>query len=565
VALGSRAESGRVLQLPGNLGGTQGSGVLWVSDPLGIDWRVATSAIAIGHEGGSVSGLDHLVELLSVDEVFGRVHAVITTSVPGRVASPGLRLAGADDEAAAFTGALAVAIRRLTEPGSGLDGPFPGLLPSPADSATLDDGGELSCCRADVIDLVSAAADALVKLAGIGGMFRRGNVGVHDHLIEAGAALADLRNQVARLLRDANATGELTDHQRGRVLAAGVRFPAPAPTASGRESVPGASAQSPAYRTIADALREGDTLALVNRRLTLTERELKRHGSASYLPEVEQRCPSSLLGRLADPPQRPPRHASGGELRRELGLDEAANAANALADLVITVANREWSSAAAALGEVARIRIALDGVSKALTEHAAAVGDTDSAARGARLARLGEVLMPILGDLVLRVLAAESASPSAGGREAFEHSRDRAAGLLAEWTQHVQANGVLSQPSFAASFASSSVHHVPYAGEDDVAEIKEAIQYEPSQVMWQLCTPDDLSALDAAVLPQVVQFAPRLNRFVLAGAVPPETVWTSSGSYAGLLRLVPLRPGIASSSWASDAHLVDPWHVTEPS
>jgi hypothetical protein len=266
------------------------------------------------------------------------------------------------------------------------------------------------------------------------------------------------------------------------------------------------------------------------------------------------------LGRLADPPQRPPRHASGGDLRGELGLDEATKAANALADLIGTVASREWSSAAAAPGEVARTRIALNGIGKALTEHADAAGDTGSGARGARLARLGDSLMPILGDLVLRVLAAESASPSAGGQEAFEHSRDRAAELLAEWTRHVHANGVLSQPSFATS----SVHEVPYAGEDDVAEIKEAIQYEPSQVMWQLCAPDDLGALDAAILPQVVRFAPRLNKNVLAG-VPPETVWTSSGSYAGLLRLVPLRSGLASSTWGSDAPLVDPSHVTEPS
>jgi hypothetical protein len=166
-----------------------------------------------------------------------------------------------------------------------------------------------------------------------------------------------------------------------------------------------------------------------------------------------------------------------------------------------------------------------------------------------------------LCDLTLKVLAAESASPSASGQEAFGHAHDRAAGLLAEWTRHVHANGVLSPPSFATS----SVHEVPYAGEDDVAEIKEAIMYEPSQMMWQLSGPDDLSALDAAVVPQMVRFAPRLNKDVLAGALPPDTVWTSSGSYAGLLRLVPLRAGIASSNWGGDAHLVDTLHVTGPS
>ncbi len=267
--------------------------MLWVSDPLGIDWRVATSAIAIGHPGVA-SGLDRLVELLSVDKVFDRMHQVLTTSVPGRVASPGLRLAGADDEGAVFAGALAVAIRRLSEPGSGHDGPFPSLLPAAAEGASLDADGELSRCQADVAESARAAADALAGATGIVGRLRRGDRGARDHLVEAGTALADLRGQVAQLLRDASATGELTDDQRRLVLAAGVRLPAPTAVAEDG-GASGAPAQSPVYRAIADALRDGDTLALVTRRLKQTERELKRHGSGSYLEEVEQRCPPSLL------------------------------------------------------------------------------------------------------------------------------------------------------------------------------------------------------------------------------------------------------------------------------
>jgi hypothetical protein len=452
-----------------------------------------------------------------------------------------------------FAGALAAASRRLTEAGSGSDGPFRALLPSAAGGASLADGGELSRCRADVIDSLDAASDKLAKLTGLGGILRRGNAGVQEHLIEAGAALADLRNQVARLLRDASATGDLTENQRRLLMAAGVRLPA----ASGPAQ--GASPQAPVYRAIADAVRGGDTLALVSRRLTLTERELKRRGSASYLAEVEKRCPSQLLARLADPPQRTPRQAGHDELRSD--LERAAKAAAALTDLVLTVADREWSSAAAAPGEVARIRIALDGVSAALNEHADTAGDAGGGARRARLARLGESLTPVLCDLVLTVLNAESASPSAGGHEAFEHGHNRTAGLLEEWTRHVQAKGMHSQPSFA----DSGVYQVAYVGEDDVAEIREALQYEPTQVMWQLCAPGDLSALDTAVLPQAVRFAPRMNRNALAGELSPATVWTSAGSCAGLLRLVPLRAGIASSTWRRDAGQLDPSQVTEPS
>jgi len=554
VALGPRAGNSRVLQLPGNLGGTQGSGVLWVSDPSGIDWRVAAAAIAIGHAGGSTSGLDHLLGLLSVEEIFDGVHAVITQKVPGKVASPGLRLAGADDEAATFAGALAVASRRLTEPGLGSDEPFPGLLPAAAGGVRLLDGGELSRCRDDVIDSVRAATGALARQAGIGGIFRRGYAGVREHVIEAGAALADLRHQVDQLLQEADATGRLSEKQHARVLAVGVQLPAPTAVPTDGGTGPGAPPQSLVHLTIADAIRGGDPLVLVIRRLGLTERELKRRGSASYAQEAERRCPASLPARLADPPQRPSRPASGGDLRDELGLDEAKKAADRLADLMVDVGNREWSTTTPTSDEVARIRIALDGVVKVLTEHAASVADTSSGARGARRTWLGEILTPTLRELVLKVLVAESASPSVGGQEAFEHARDRTAGLLAEWTRDVRTNGVLARPSFATF----DIDDAPYADEGDVAEVKEAVLYQPGQVMWQLCGRNDLAALDATVSPQAVWFAPRLNKAALAADLPSETVWTASGSYAGLLRLVPLRAGTAFSSWGSDALAVAP-------
>jgi hypothetical protein len=561
VAMGSRAGNERVLRLPGNLGGTQGSPVLWVSDPTGIDWRVAAPAIAVGHSPGKASGLDHLVELLSVEDMFKRVHKTVIEKVPGRVASPGLWLAGADDEAVTFAAALAVAIRGLCDPGPGVEGPFPALLPAQAGGATLTESGPLSRYRGEVDESIATASDALRKLTGPGGMFRRG-YGAHAYIIEAGAALADLRDLVARLLRDANTLGELTGDQRRLVLDAGIRFP-PGPASPPTALTAGSADEQPlVYRTITEAIRGGDSLALVARRLTLTGRELMRRGSASYLNEVEERCPPPLLGRLADPPQRFPRRAGAAEARHELGLDDALRAAEALEELVVVVANREWSPAVASPGEVARNRVVLDGVCRTLVEHADA-GDAGSGARGARLARLGESLTPVLRDLVLRVLAAEAAQPGTGGQEAFEAARERAASLLAEWVRHVQANGVLSQPPFATSDVYDAA---PYTGEEDVAEIREALLYQPGQEMWQLCAPADLGMLNVAVTPVVVRFASRLTKDALAGTLPgDQPVWTSSGSYAGLLRLVSLRPGHVSSSWSEPSSVAEPSSLAEPS
>ena len=558
VALGPRGDDSRGLRLPGNLGGTQGSGVLWVSNPNGVDWRVAASAIATGHPNGAKSGLDHLVELLSVDEVFDRVLEVMTTRVPDRVASPGLRLAGADDEAATFAGALAVTIRRLTEPGQAADGPFRALLPAAVGGASLVPGGDLARCHEDALASVRAAGGALDRLRGLGGLLRQSRLGLHEHVIEAGAALAELRHQVDQLLREVNSTGELADGQRARALGAGVELPV-LPAAGSAAGMPSdASPSSPVVRVIGEHIRGGDPLPPVIRQLALTERELKRLGSASYLSEAERRCPASLLARLANPPPRPGRGADG---RSALGLDDAARAADALIDLVLGVANREWSPATPTPDLVARLRIALEAAGKTLTARASAAGELYGAARGAQLARLGETLTPTLRELVLRVLAAESASPSSGGQDAFQHACDRTARLLADWAGDVHEHGVLSQPAFATASPSEVAH----AGEDDVAEIREAVGYEPGQVMWQLCGAEDLGALDVSVPPQAVWFAPRLNRDLLVRALPPEVVWTSSGSYAGLVRLVPLRAGRAYSHWGGDLPPADPSHLTGPS
>lgn len=563
VAVGPRAGDDRVLRLPGNLGGTQGSPVLWVSDPFGIDWRVAAAAIAMGHPPGKPSGLDHLVELLSIEDMFKRVHDTLIEKVPGRVASPGLRLAWADDEAATFAAALAVAIRRLCEQGSGAGGPFRALLPAQAGGAGLAEEGPLARYRDEVRDSVTSASDALGNLAGLGGVLRRGDGRAQAHLLEAGAALTDLRDLVAQLLQGASTTGELTANQRRQVLDAGVRFPPGPPAPSSAETARSAAEQRPVYRTVVDAIRGGDTLPQVTRRLTLTERELHRRGSASYLPEVAARCPPELLGRLAAPPQRLPRRAGAAELRHELGLDDAVRAAKGLEDLVLTVGNREWSPAAISSGEVARIRVALDGVGKALTGHADAAGSTGSGARGARLARLGESLMPVLRDLALHALVAESAQPSMSGQEAYAAARQRTAGLLAEWAVYVQANGVSSAPPFATSGAPAAV---PYGDDHDVSEIREALLYPPVQEMWQLCAPSDLSVLNVAVVPEVVRFASRLNRDALAGTLPgDQPVWIWSGSYAGLLRFVPLRSGRTSSSWNEPPSETQPTPVADPS
>jgi hypothetical protein len=548
VTVGPR--DGRKLELPGNLGGAQGWPVLWVSRPGGINWRMAKAAVANRHLGSASATLEQhpLVSLLSIDEMFDRVYERFLDEVPVRVASPGLWLAGADDEAATFAGALAMAIRRVCEPGPGTEAEFGELLPARAGGARLSDSGPISRYLRRVEEMDREATHALGRQGGLGGMIKRGDDGVQRYVVKVGEALTDLRDLIVRMLRDASivsAAANLTANQRDLIRNAGLEFEAetsPRPD----QVTPFAAEQSPIFRAVGRAIAGGDSIPLVAKRLTTTERQLTRHGSRSYLTEVENCCPSSLLAGLASAPQRAPRHVTVVEARRELGLEAAKTAARALRELVLTVANREWSPGGITSRELAGARAALDGTRKALTEYASTVDGVRGGARGARLSRLSESRLPMLCDLVLRAVGLELASPSGSGQEALRAAHDRAVGMLEEWARHVQAHGVAAQPSFA----SSSAHDAVYALEDDVATVRDALLYPARDEMWQLCAPADLSALNVDVPPISIRFASRLSREALAGTVPgDEPVWTSSGSFAGLLRLVPLRNGIASSSW----------------
>jgi len=62
--------------------------------------------------------------------------------------------------------------------------------------------------------------------------------------------------------------------------------------------------------------------------------------------------------------------------------------------------------------------------------------------------------------------------------------------------------------------------------------------------MWQLCGQGDVAALDVGPAPPTVVFAPRQTQHDLASVAARDTVWISTGSQAGLLRLVPLRAEI---------------------
>ncbi|HEX4833416.1 MAG TPA: hypothetical protein VH478_20255, partial [Trebonia sp.] len=453
VTVGPRPGDGLKLELPGNLGGVQGSPVLWLSRLGGIDWALNKALMANRHPGFTPTTADRhpLIGLLSVAEMFDRVHQAFLEGMPGRVASPGLWLAGEDDESATFAGALAVAIRRVCEPGPGLDGPFPQLLPSHAGGARLAEASPLARYRGRVDELDRAAAHSLERQGRLGGLLRRGDNDAPRLAAQAGQALGDLRELVDQVLRDANVDGglsDLTDNQLALVRNAGIEFEAAGAAVPAGRGAASAGEQTAIHRVASGAIRGGDPIPVVGERLIATEREMGRRGSAAYRPEVEARCPAAFLAGLAAPAQRVPARGGPGAARREMGLEGAVTAAGALVDLVLDVANREWSPAAVASADLVRAKAALDGSRRALAAFASDAGAGRGGTRAAKLARVADGLVPLLRDLVLRVLAGELGTPSASGPEALRVAKDRTAVLLAEWTTLVHARGVSAVPSW---------------------------------------------------------------------------------------------------------------------
>jgi hypothetical protein len=147
----------------------------------------------------------------------------------------------------------------------------------------------------------------------------------------------------------------------------------------------------------------------------------------------------------------------------------------------------------------------------------------------------------VLCALVLRVVAAACAARGATGMQSRTGASELTDQLLAQWKGHVHEHGMSDPPPFAVE---DGVEVLPVGiNEAGAAEIREAVVYGPQREMWQLCQPGHLDMLDLSASLSVVRFAPRQYREALAGMVPSDTVWTSSGAYAGLLRLVPLQGG----------------------
>ena len=353
VSVGPRADGGRRLTMPGNLGGNQGWPVLWMSRPAGINWKVAERRWPTGTR---VPCRPHSNSIpWSSWSWWMPCSTGFRRRFSGPIRFP--RRCGTGWPARP----VARAGPRTRPPLSPVPSRWPsGGSASPGQAATRPSPNcsrpgraARACPRAGRWPATwtgSPAATARPGMlsrdcAGVGGMLRRGDNGVPRYVSKAGKALIDLRDLVRQVLREANvAIPRRADRSAARLRAqrgcrvrgrddASIALPDGAGRGGAIADVPGGRRVSPG----------GDSIPVLAKRLTATERAVQRRGSASYLPEAEK-LPAGTAYDARRPVAQVHPAAGRGCAPRPRPRRRGA-AAQALSELVLTVANREWSQA----------------------------------------------------------------------------------------------------------------------------------------------------------------------------------------------------------------------------
>lgn len=640
------------LILPGSIGSGQGTGVIWALDPVGVNWRLAASAPATRREEteGQPDGLHHLIEILSLTEVFDQA-AVLAAGVPGGVSVPGLRLAGVSGDQSEFLFTLAGAIDRLVEPtGQGPAAIVPGLLepvPRPG-PVRLRAGLPL----ATAFDRARRAVESTLELAGqlpqAGALFGPA-LPVQEYVAEAGTHVGDLQAAVEGLLTRASSTTELSAGQLSLIQDEGIILPDP-------PDFEPAKVRTALQQFLSSELDREAALPQLTEGLAKLEADLSPRGSAAYLPELRQACPAELVSRLIDPHPFPPpepwlpvigavaaalaalspvtllslagglvmaalwttlvaltvARGPGGRLAdqriplitnavaavvgagaggflaaalqppvpawgvgvllalcvsgvaavrswraratewsEESGLDAAGTAVENMAILLGRVAAEEWARVDARLtvtDAVTRIRVATESVGTRLQEYVRSLrADLVGVPQRMSIGDLDDIVRRQLGDLVLAALGPRlrelaTGQPTVHGRLAREDTEH----LIGEWEHHVEEHGAAEPPPFALEREQPAELLMT----DDLTAQAQAAAFDPYEVMWQLCMATDLARLDVGSgPPHTVRFAPRNALTAIGDGLPNDMVWVSSTRYAGVLRLVPVRPGLVTHSW----------------
>ncbi|MEW1718440.1 hypothetical protein [Streptomyces sp. NPDC093109] len=140
------------------------------------------------------------------------------------------------------------------------------------------------------------------------------------------------------------------------------------------------------------------------------------------------------------------------------------------------------------------------------------------------------------------------------GAHALRRTEERVHDLLSAARRHLRRNGVLAPPPFTAADRTRT-SSANLLGTDPHRPAELVGADADRQAVVQLSSPDQGALLSRDPAAAVwIRFAPEAVRaevekaWQASGSVPPEeALWTSSGRYAGLIRLTPLRMGVVNT------------------
>lgn len=293
VCLAYGAPAGREpFKLPRSLLPGQDSGVIWVPDDDGVDWRIGAPSATRGHRR---DGRPSMLEILSVAEVFDQAGR-LALDVPGGVSIPGLHLAEAVADEADFPPSLLSAIDGLLGP----SGPGSSHVPAPdiadvfgrpaAGRVELRDRSPLRNAHDKAASAVGATEEIAVRLPSLSSLIWQ-RVPITELVNEAGERLAELRDLWLYLFDNAPPGAALTPAQHRQVVAQGLMIDTPGDFDS-------AQIGTVIERYVDGGLSSGVILDELIDGLKDLERRLSAGSGTDHRAALDRACPASVVGRL---------------------------------------------------------------------------------------------------------------------------------------------------------------------------------------------------------------------------------------------------------------------------
>jgi hypothetical protein len=302
IGPGQQGDSTVALRRPFQLGPPKAA-TLWVGDEYGIGWRMESTQadqVYIPAQAGESDALLGMLEALRLPQIFDRV-VEMASSMSGGAACPGIRLFHGDIDPFVLVDAQRAAIRRLTDPGSGIDDLIrsadprpPSGPPGPSSSHASDairPGGTVDemykrCRRAG-----RDAAVVVGRMTRARALFRHDAAPTGSAFGKVADALSEFSDAIERALDWANPQTGFEDVHREQLDQLGIEVGRPEPAGTKRTL-------EDLDKLVLTALERGQPLPAVAERLRGEADKTVPQGTGPYLDRLHRICGKDMLASI---------------------------------------------------------------------------------------------------------------------------------------------------------------------------------------------------------------------------------------------------------------------------